>query len=61
FEKFVKQVSLVDIKDRIQERRLKELAVEDFLKAEDELDGGEAQWMDQMEGQPDDGTMDCAD
>lgn len=61
FEKFVKQVGLVDIKDRIQERRLKELAVEDFLKAEDELDGGEAQWMDQMEGQPDDGTMDCAD
>ncbi|KAJ3455051.1 hypothetical protein MRS44_013651 [Fusarium solani] len=38
FEKFVMQVGLVDIKERIQERRFKELTMEDFLKAEDELD-----------------------
>ena len=38
FEKFVMQVGLVDIKERIRERRFKELTMEDFLKAEDELD-----------------------
>jgi hypothetical protein len=38
FEKFVMQVGLVDIKERIQERRFKELTIEDFLKAEDKLD-----------------------
>ena len=60
FEKFVMQVGLVDI-ERIRERRLKELTVEDFIKAEDEPDGGEAKWTDQKEGQPDDGAMDCTD
>jgi hypothetical protein len=51
----------VDIKERIRERRFKELTTEDFLKAENELDGGEAEWIDQNEGQPDDGTVNYTD
>jgi hypothetical protein len=33
----------VDIKDRIQERRFKELTAEDFIRAEEQLDGGRAE------------------
>ncbi|KAL9563879.1 hypothetical protein ACKAV7_011914 [Fusarium commune] len=40
FQKFVRQVGLVDINDRIQERRFKELTAEDFVRAEELLDGG---------------------
>jgi hypothetical protein len=42
FQKFVTQVGLVDIKDRIQERRTKELTAEDFVRTEEHLDGGRA-------------------
>jgi hypothetical protein len=43
FQKFVTQVGLVDIKDRIQERRTKELTAEDFFRTEEHLDGGRAE------------------
>ncbi|EXK82237.1 hypothetical protein FOQG_13375 [Fusarium oxysporum f. sp. raphani 54005] len=43
FQKFVTQVGLVDIKDRIQERRTKELTAEDFIRTEEHLDGGRAE------------------
>jgi hypothetical protein len=43
FQKFVTQVGLVDIKDRIQERRTKELTAEDFVRTEEHLDGGRAE------------------
>ncbi|RKK07264.1 hypothetical protein BFJ66_g16419 [Fusarium oxysporum f. sp. cepae] len=39
FQKFVMQVGLVDINDKIQERRFKELTAEDFIRAEEQLDG----------------------
>ncbi|KAH7154708.1 hypothetical protein DER46DRAFT_613430 [Fusarium sp. MPI-SDFR-AT-0072] len=40
FQKFITQVGLVDIKDRIQERRTKELTAEDFIRTKEHLDGG---------------------
>ncbi|KAF4340968.1 hypothetical protein FBEOM_5107 [Fusarium beomiforme] len=43
FQKFVMQVGLVDINDKIQERRFKELTAEDFVRAEEQLDGGRAE------------------
>ncbi|RKK80123.1 hypothetical protein BFJ68_g17747, partial [Fusarium oxysporum] len=43
FQKFVTQVGLVDIKDRIQERRTKELTAEDFVRTKEHLDGGRAE------------------
>ncbi|KAH7165144.1 hypothetical protein DER46DRAFT_609053 [Fusarium sp. MPI-SDFR-AT-0072] len=43
FQKFITQVSLVDIKDRIQERRTKELTAEDFIRTEEHLNGGRAE------------------
>ncbi|KAJ4074628.1 hypothetical protein NW756_013681 [Fusarium oxysporum] len=43
FQKFVTQVGLVDIKDRIQERRTKELTAEDFIRTEEHLDKGRAE------------------
>ncbi|RKK06388.1 hypothetical protein BFJ66_g17389 [Fusarium oxysporum f. sp. cepae] len=43
FQKFVMQVGLVDINDKIQERKFKELTAEDFVRAEEQLDGGRAE------------------
>ncbi|KAL9567430.1 hypothetical protein ACKAV7_008380 [Fusarium commune] len=43
FQKFVTQVGLVDIKDKIEERRTKELTAEDFVRTEEHLDGGRAE------------------
>ncbi|RKK19128.1 hypothetical protein BFJ66_g15794 [Fusarium oxysporum f. sp. cepae] len=37
------QVGLVDINDKIQERKFKELTAEDFVRAEEQLDGGRAE------------------
>ena len=40
--RFVQQVGLIDIKERILHRRLKELRKEDFQRIDDQLEGGES-------------------
>jgi hypothetical protein len=44
FIKFRDQIGLVDIKQRIECRKLKELTMEDLDKMEDMLPGGESEW-----------------
>jgi hypothetical protein len=40
--KFVQQLGLVDISDRITERKLRELTLEDLERYEEALEGGES-------------------
>ena len=45
FRKFVQQLGLVDVQEKIQSRKLKELQDEDFQEAEECIEGGESDWV----------------
>ena len=45
FRKFVQQLGLVDVQEKIEARKLKELQDEDFQEAEECIEGGESDWV----------------